>query len=242
MRSLLLISDLSDFGPQSPAAAGLRSAADVLVLDLVSSDRDGLLRACGFVREAKREEHRPRLFARIPVLDESNAIAVLDAAIGAGAEGIVLPDALGGHDVTRLDARIAVEEAMHAIDHGGIKILAEAASTARAAQGLASFRGASHRLLGLIWSAERLAAALGGIGVFDEAGRLRAPLAHVRAEVLVAAYAAGVTPIVDATVRTGGLTAATRFARDHADGFGGWLTADPADIETIGTIASGARQ
>jgi citrate lyase beta subunit len=212
MRSLLLISDLSDFGPQSPAAAGLRSAADVLVLDLVSSDRDGLLRACGFVREAKREEHRPRLFARIPVLDESNAIAVLDAAIGAGAEGIVLPDALGGHDVTRLDARIAVEEAMHAID------------------------------LGLIWSAERLAAALGGIGVFDEAGRLRAPLAHVRAEVLVAAYAAGVTPIVDATVRTGGLTAATRFARDHADGFGGWLTADPADIETIGTIASGARQ
>jgi citrate lyase subunit beta/citryl-CoA lyase len=242
MQSLLLVSDISDFNETSPARTGLGAGADILVIDLSDTDGEASASAFGvaydFIRAASAEANRPRLFVRVPALDKAQAINVLDAAIGAGAEGIVLPGALGGHDVTRLDARISVEEAVHAVNHGRVKIIAEAAGTARAAMGLASFRGASHRLVGLIWSAERLAADFGGISSRTRDGTLRAPLDWTRGQFLVAARAAGVTAITDIAEMAADWRALC--AADRDDSFGATLTRDPNRIAEIAGIMEGA--
>jgi citrate lyase subunit beta/citryl-CoA lyase len=219
MRSLLLLSGIADV---AAAHVALASNVDCIVIDLMALDgqagAEGHRITAEMLRDAKARPTRPKLFVRMPPLDHAGAISLLDAMIGAGAEGIVLPGALGGHDVTRLDARISVEEAVHAIDHGSVKIIAEAASTARGVHGLASFRGASHRLSGLIWSPERLAGDLGGMGAWTSAGALRAPLAYAGAQVVIAAYAAGVTAIFDAGTDDVALRS-ERYVAAQADGF-----------------------
>jgi citrate lyase subunit beta/citryl-CoA lyase len=243
MQSFLLVSDLTDFSDDSAAGVGLRSAADVLVLDLAgpgahAGDADA---AYTFIRASRTLPVRPRLYARIPVLDDPAAITILDAAIGAGAEGIVLPNALGGHDVTRLDARISVEEAIHAIDHGSVRIIAEAASTARAAMDLATFRGASHRLSGLIWSADRLASDLGGISTRTPDGALRAPLAWARGHFLIAAAAANVAAIVDITAAWPADSLHARLRDNRDDGFGGAVTRHADELADIAAIMGKSR-
>jgi citrate lyase subunit beta/citryl-CoA lyase len=239
MRSLLLISKTADFnaGPDGPLHAG----ADAIVVDVATGSGDTLAAALAFMRDARQVRDRPSIYVRIPVLDDPSSIGVLDAAIGAGADGVVLPNAHSGHDVTRLDARISVEEAVHAIDQGVVRIIAEAADTAKAVQGLLSFRGASHRLTGMIWSADRLADDLGGISVLTPDGHLRAPLATARGLFLIAAAAAGVAPISDSSADRPAKSTGDRYRNAHADGFSAGLTRDPNAVGEIAAIMSAPR-
>ena len=148
-----------------------------------------------------------------------------------------MPKALGGHDVTRLDARISVEEAVHGRDNGSVRIIAEAAITARAALALATFRGASHRLIALIWRSHSLAQDLGGITTHDADGRLRAPIAWARAQLLLAASAAEVLSIDHADMRSSTVPALRAVVEAaHGDGFGAIMTADAEDIALIAEI------
>lgn len=199
IRTLLALSD-----PQLLQAAGMpeqvfSSGVDGVVIDLVDSLSDAmcLVEAFAGVTAAAAFPDRSAIYVRLPGLDHADAIPLLGTTIAAGIDGIVLTDATGGQDVTRLDARISVEEAMQTRAHGQIRILAEVAGTARAALALPTFRGASHRLAGLIWAPARFARDLGDASPTRPDGRWLTPVAFVAGQCVIAAHAAGVPAILD---------------------------------------------
>jgi citrate lyase subunit beta/citryl-CoA lyase len=229
MRSLLQVSadDSAAF------EAAIASPADVVVVDLT---RPRSLAAKTAARAAMSERlaawhgtpRRPRLFVGINGFASGLADPDLDAAVAAGADGIVLPKAVGGVDVTRLDAKIAVAEAIHGIPDGRTRIVAGVGDSALSVFAAGSFRGASHRLIGLAWSTAGLAADLGTTAVRDSSGALAEAFRTARTSVLLGAAAADVQAIdePDDGASSEALAAAVR------DGF------SAASTRSIGAIAA----
>lgn len=245
MRSLFLISPDRLAGITTLPQENATWSADCIVLDIseasVDAVADHLGIVLGILRQWQPAAKRPKLYARLPAIEEPRAISVLGSVISTGVDGVVLPRALSGHDLTRLDARISVEEAVHGVMQGSIKIIAEAADTARSAMALSSFRGASHRLAGLIFSAERLAADMQGISPRTTDGNLRAPIAWARAQFLVAAASAGVAALFDNQTKSETRSAIAIYGEAYADGFDGAVTTEAEDIAAINAAMSGAR-
>ncbi len=240
MRSLLLV-PASD--PRRMEEA-LGSGADVIVVDL-----EGLVAAADkltaraamadFVAAHAGQPERPRLHVRINGFSSGLTDLDLDAAVAAGAEGIMLPQAGGGTDVTRLDAKIAVAEAVHGLPDGRTRITALTGESAHAVFQAGTYRGASHRLAGLAWGAERLAADLGARAVRGAGGELLDAFRMARALTLLGAVAAGVTPIDGLHGGFDGLEAACRDAA--RDGFTAKLAADAAQVAVINAVFDAAR-
>ena len=116
--------------------------------------------------------------------------ADLDVTIPAVPDGLVLPKCLGGADVQRLSANLAVREAEYDLVDGSTRVIAIAADSACALFAFASYRGASHRLEGLAWGGEDLAADLGAETNRLPDGGYCAPYALARTLTLVGAVAA----------------------------------------------------
>lgn len=251
MRSLLLVPATS----AEALSSALDCGADVVVVDLeatVPVDAEAAARAAmvDFVTRGAERAERPRLHVRIHGFGSGLLDADLDAAVAAGADGIVLPKAAGGMEITRLDAKIAVCEAVHGVAEGRTRIVAMVAETAHALLQTASFRGASRRLVGMAWSARSLAADLGATATRDTDGRLADAFRLARTTTLVGAVAADCAPIDEAHEPVDdleGLAAACRAAA--ADGFTAKLARDPRQIPVInaaftpgeGAIAAAAR-
>jgi len=196
MRSLLFVPALD----AAKLEKSLASGADVIIADLedsVAADAKEAARAVvvDFLKAHAGRSERPRLHVRINGFGTGLADRDIDAAVAAGAEGLMLPKAAGGMDITRLDAKIAVAEAVHGIPEGHTRIVAIVTETAHAVFQAGTYRGASHRLAGMAWGAEDLSADLGAQetrradGTFLDAFRL------ARTLTLVGAVAAEVTPI-----------------------------------------------
>lgn len=198
-RTLLTIADPLILQSAQMMEQVFSAGADAVIIDLVGSLNEAakLVEAFAAITAAVHHKPRPPLYVRLPSLDHPDAIALLGTAIAAGVEGIVQTEASGGQDVTRLDARISVEEAMQTREHGQISILAEVADTARAALALPTFRGASHRLRGLIWSPTRLARDLGDTSPTRPNGHWLTPVAFVAGQCVIAATATGVPAILN---------------------------------------------
>lgn len=235
MRSLLFV-------PASDARKlekSLGSGADVVILDLedsVALDAKDAARAIAvdFLRAHAARTDRPRLHVRINGFASGFADRDIDGAVAAGADGLMLPKAAGGMDITRLDAKIAVAEAVHDIPDGRTRIVAIVTETAHAVFQTGSYRGASHRLTGMAWGAEDLSADLGAgtargaDGAFLDAFRL------ARAMTLLGAVAAEVTPIdgVYTDFRDlDGLRA--ECAAAARDGFTAKMAVHPAQVAVI---------
>ena len=235
MRSLLFVPALD----ARKLEKSLGSGADVILVDLedsVAPDAKEAARgiAVAFLKANAGATDRPRLFVRINGFDTGLADRDIDAAVAAGAEGLMLPKAAGGMDITRLDAKIAVAEAVHDIREGRTRILAIVTETAHAVFQAGTYRGASHRLAGMAWGAEDLSAALGAAearrpdGAFHDAFRL------ARTLTLLGAVAAEVTPIdgVYTDFRDlDGLRAECVAAA--ADGFTAKMAIHPAQVAVI---------
>ena len=217
MRSLLIVGDGS--------AAGSASGADALILDAAAAA--ALPVAAG----------GPAIFVRLPPLDAPDALGALEAAARLKPRGVALPLAAGGGDVQRLGARLAVQEAVLGLADGSIGVLAFATESPEAIFGLSSYRGASARLAGLIWSAAPLDAALRAAPRRRDAAD--GPLRLARNLALYAARAAGVLAL-DApfpeVADLQGLRAEAIAARD--DGFDGKAALDPAQAAVINAIFS----
>lgn len=235
MRSLLFV-------PATATAKldkGLASGADVVIVDLedsvaASAKDQGRETMSAFVRAHAGATERPRLYVRVNGFSTGLTDADLDAAVAAGADGIMLPKAGGGPDVTRLDAKIAVAEAVHAIPDGRTRIVAIVTETADAVFRAGTYRGASHRLAGMAWGAEDLSADIGAAtargadGAFLDAFRL------ARTLTLLGAVAAEVAPIdgVYTDFRDpAGLEAECRAAA--RDGFTAKMAIHPAQVAII---------
>jgi citrate lyase subunit beta/citryl-CoA lyase len=240
MRSLLFVPGDDD----KKLAKALASDADALIVDLEDSVADARkpaarAAAAAFVAEARRLAARPRLYVRVNPLASGLIAADLDAVIPAAPDGVVLPKCLGGADVQRLGANLAVREAEHGLADGSTRIVAIATESARALFGFASYRSASGRLEGLAWGGEDLAADLGA-----ETNRLPdraccAPYALARTLTLVGAVAAEARPI-DAVYTNfrdlDGLRAEALAAR--RDGFVAKMAIHPAQIPVINAVFS----
>ncbi len=196
MRSLLFVPALD----RAKLEKSLASGADVIVADLedsVAGDAKEAARAVvvDFLGAHAGRGDRPRLHVRINGFDTGLADRDIDAAVAAGAEGLMLPKASGGSDITRLDAKIAVAEAIHDIPDGRTRIVAIVTETAQAVFQTGTYRGASHRLSGMAWGAEDLSADLGATAARDADGRFLDAFRLARTMTLLGAVSAGVTPI-----------------------------------------------
>jgi len=238
MRSLLFVPADSE----KKLAKGLESGADALILDIedsVSLANKPLARetARAFLAAHSGRTDRPRLMVRVNALDTGLTDADLEAVVGARPDAIMLPKSEKGADVTLLDAKLTVQEAIHGLDDGAIKILVVATETAKAIFGLGSYQGSSPRLSGLTWGAEDLSADIGSETNRGTDGRHTEPFRMARSLCLFGAVAAGVQPIdtvFPAFRDSEGLRVECEEAR--RDGFLAKMAIHPAQVPVINAV------
>ena len=235
LRSYLFVPGDSDRKLDKAMQAG----ADALIADLedsvAPSEKDkarGI--TAGFLRAARSQAERPHLFVRVNGLTTGLTDADLDGVMAAAPDGIVLPKAAGGVDVSHLGAKLAVREAEFGLDDGITAIVAIATETARSLFALGTFSGASHRLKGMTWGGEDLSVEVGAQTNRLEDGSYTDPYRLARSLTLFGAAAARVDPI-DAVYTNfrdeAGLAAECRAAR--RDGFVAKMAIHPAQVPVI---------
>ena len=214
MRSLLI----APGNDETKLAAALASDGDVVVIDLdldVGARETARANAARFLKEAARRPGRPTAMVRIGPLCEGETDRDLDAIIAAAPCAVLLPKARGGASVQHLSVKLALHEALCGLDDGETGIIA-AVDTAETLLHLASFRGASARLIGLSWDAESLRVDIGAETARDSKGAYAGVFRLAREMTLVAAAAAGVAAIDTASAESrdgGGVMAETHAAR-----------------------------
>jgi citrate lyase subunit beta/citryl-CoA lyase len=210
VRALLIVPP----GDRAAYAEALTSGADAVVADVAAASAGG---------------HGPALYVRLPPLDDPSALGALKAATALRPRGVALATTSGA-DVQRIGARLAVEEAALGLPEGTFGVLAFATESPQAIFELASYRGASARLVALVWSTSPLDAALGADG------RRGAPFKLARDMTLLAAKAAGVLAI-DAAFAGADLEALCDEARAaRADGFDGKVALSGGQVVEIGRV------
>jgi citrate lyase subunit beta/citryl-CoA lyase len=235
MRSLLFVPGDS----LKKLEKGLTSGADVLLIDLedsvaLAAKEEARRTTSAFLTEHKANAVRPRLYVRVNGLTTGMTDADLDGVMQASPDGIVLPKAVGGVDVSHLGAKLAVREAEYGLGDGETRILAIGTENAAGVFALGSFGGASHRLMGLTWGGEDLSADLGAEANRDERGAYTDPYRLARALTLFGAAAAGVDAVDSVYTNfrdMEGLAAECREAR--RDGFVAKMAIHPAQVPVI---------
>lgn len=235
MRSLLFVPALDRAKLEKALACG----ADVIIADLedsVAPEAKAEARevVVDYLRAQAPKADRPRLHVRINGFDTGLADRDIDAAVAAGADGLMLPKAAGGMDITRLDAKIAVAEAVHGIPDGRTRIVAIITETAHAVFQAGTYRGASHRLAGMAWGAEDLSADLGATAARRPDGGFHDAFRLARTLTLLGAVAAEVTPIDGVYTDFRDLDGLRRECEAAArDGFTAKMAIHPAQVAVI---------
>lgn len=218
--------------PQEEAAlhAGLRSAADILVIDMsVSAAARSAYRqnVCEFAASRGRNPGEPALFILLDA--RSNALtADLSALMPMRPDGIMISNASGAQDIQRLDVLLTVAEADNDINAGQTRL-------AVLADGLDELDLAdkSSRLIAIAWSASRLMQRLGASRMHDASGMLVDSLRYSRARILCMAAKAN----IEAVDSESGLISTSRLNRDAteaaSDGFSGKITLTPRQAPQI---------
>jgi citrate lyase subunit beta/citryl-CoA lyase len=235
MRSLLFVP--GDSARKLEKAPG--SGADALILDLEDSvalsAKEAARKTCAeFLVAARGDAKRPRLFVRVNALATGLTDADLDAVMAGAPDAIMLPKTVGGADVSHLGAKIAVREAEFGLEDGATGIIAIATENARGIFALGSLAGASHRLRGVAWGGEDLAADVGAERNRGDDGAYTDPYRLARSLTLFAAAAAEVDAIDSVFTNfkdASGLEAECREAR--RDGFGAKMAIHPAQVPII---------
>ena len=239
MRSLII----APGDDEARLAAALMSEADAVVVDLDVAEREAArTNAARYLREAASRPDGPAPMARVGALCGGETDRDLDAIMAAAPRALILPKARGKACVQRLSAKLALREALFDLDDGATAIIASA-DTAEAVLGLASFRGASARLIGLAWDAESLRIEVGAESV-RFAGAFAGPLRQAREMVLFAAAAAGVAAIDTAFAAGGGAAARAETLEARRAGYTAKLALSPAQAVMINDVfgAAGARR
>ena len=145
---------------------GRGNTADALILDLedaVSNDRQTLARemVCDFLR-TNPERSTQQLWVRINPLGTELSLPDLAAVIPGAPDGIVLPKVYSAADVNTLSHYLSALEASEDLPEGSIKIMCVATETASSLLTFHTYLDhVTHRLVGMTWGGEDLAAALG---------------------------------------------------------------------------------
>ncbi len=238
MRSLLFVPADSP----KKLMKGMTSGADALILDLedaVAPPAKNAARATlrDFLNDARGAKARPRLYVRVNAFATGLADDDLEAVAAAAPDGILLPKCQNGADVTLLDAKLAVHEALAGLADGSIRVLALVTETPGSLFTLGSYAGASPRLEGMTWGAEDLSVALGAETNRLADGTYTDPYRLARALTLAAAAAAAVTPVNSVYVSyrdLAGLRAEAEAGR--RDGFAAKMAIHPDQVAVINEV------
>jgi citrate lyase subunit beta/citryl-CoA lyase len=235
VRSLLFVPGDS---PRKVAKAAA-SSADVVIFDLEDAVRpDAKSEARSIVRAAlEAPRGGPLRYVRVNSLGAPGCDEDLEAVLPLQPDGVMLPKLEGPHDLVTVSDKI---ERLEPADRAGrTKIIAVCTETPAATLSLASRSWAHPRLAGLLWGGEDLSVALGSATNRDDAGLYTAPFALARSLCLLAARAAGATPI-DAVFTNFRNDAGLRNEAEAArrDGFSAKAAIHPAQIETINACFS----
>ncbi len=210
-------------------------AADIVLLDLEDSVAPETKPAARLLvaQFLRSRPDRHRLWVRINPIHSDEAKRDLDAVIGAGPGGIMLPKACGRADVEALDEAITRLEITAGIEAGSIKVAALVTETAAAMFKTGDYAG-SPRLVAMSWGAEDLSSALGASEQFGPDGQYAPVFELARSLCLLGAVAAEVIPIetIQADFRDlEGLK--KRAIRVRKSGYRGMLAIHPAQLDII---------
>ena len=230
MRSLLLVSADT---PARPHAA-VRAGADALVVDLThQTEQRTTVDLRGWIaafRVAADGRSGAQIYGSVSGFGKDLVGTELEALMPVRPDGILLADTIGGQDLSRLGAMLAVHEAEHGFEDGSTRIIATV-SSARGVLAMGSLAEVSRRLAGIAWDAEALRADLGADAVFEAAGTYADPYRTARSMTLFAAAAAKVRAIDTACVGINGVADQCRTAR--RDGFSAKLALYPTQVPII---------
>ena len=174
-------------------------------------------------------------WARINPLDGLFWRDDLAAVMAGRPDGIMVPKASGPEQLLALAAELYELEGRNAMASGSTRILPLVSETPAAALSIGAYATCSlPRLAGLTWGAEDLSSALGAQRKRDGAGHWSDTFRWVRAQVVLAAHAAGVAAIDTLHSDFRDLAGLERIARESfADGFSGMLAIHPAQVPVI---------
>ena len=213
----------------------LGSGADVLLIDLedsVAPEAKAAARtiAAAFIAHVAAVD-RPKLYVRVNDLASGLLRDDLAAIMFSHPDGIMLPKANSGADVSAL-ARMMDETGSEAATRAGI--IAIATETPLALLQMHSFIGAERRLLGMTWGAEDLGTAIGAATAREPSGEFTGPFALARNLCLITAHAAGVLAIDSIYADFRDEAGLEREARQAArDGFSAKMAIHPAQVPII---------
>ena len=204
------------------------SDADAIIFDLEDSVALANTQAARDLLKTLKRDGGPRWWVRINPLRTDHHKPDLEVFASADFEGVVLPKAESGADISELAHRT-----------GNLPIHAIVTETAASLFGLLSYRETKAPLAAMCWGAEDLSAALGATSKYDADGALSFTYRLARSLTLAGAVAAGVQPVdgVFADFRdAAGLTAEARAAA--REGFTGKLAIHPDQIGPINAAFS----
>lgn len=211
------------------------SPADALILDLEDSVApENRVRARGLAREYLRAGDSSKLWVRINPVGSADFVADMAAVIAGAPAGLIVPKPDGPEALHILDAHLITLETEAGLPIGSTHLMPVATETPTAVLSLSAYRSPLPRLAALSWGAEDLAAALGAATNRDETGAFLFIHQMVRAQMLLAAKAAGVAAIetLHADFRDrDGLVRVARAAQ--REGFSGMLAIHPDQVEII---------
>ncbi|MFN3888805.1 MAG: HpcH/HpaI aldolase/citrate lyase family protein [Beijerinckiaceae bacterium] len=215
----------------------LASGADAVVLDLedsVAANAKDAARRGARDALASSPRNGPKLIVRVNALSSKEIEADIDAIAEFAPHALMLPKARGGDDAQHLSIKLAVREAQLGLADGAIGVLPIATERADALFRLASYRGATARLIALAWSAEDLTASIGAFVNRLPGGGWTPPFALARNMALFAAASAGAPAIDAAFVDFRDMQALRReCAEAKRDGFSGKLAIHPDQVAII---------
>jgi citrate lyase subunit beta/citryl-CoA lyase len=214
----------------------LSSGADVVIFDLEDAVQpEAKAEARALVVQMLREAPRggkPQFYVRVNPLDSRWCPDDLAALLPMRPRGVMLPKTSGPGDLGRLDTLIGPHEAAGA--SGETRIIAICTETPASTLSLATASWRHPRLEGLLWGGEDLSAEIRATGNREASGSYTAPFQLARTLCLLAARAAGVTPI-DAVFTNfrdeAGLAQEAAAAR--RDGFAAKAAIHPNQVATI---------
>jgi citrate lyase subunit beta/citryl-CoA lyase len=205
-------------------AKALDSEADAIIFDLEDSVAPAKKpRAREILKSLPKRSNGPQWWVRINPLGSEFHKDDLKLIGSAYIQGLVLPKAESGADVTQLAHRT-----------GNIPIHAIVTETPASLFGLLSYRDPKSPLAAMSWGAEDLSAALGASSKLDADGQLSFTYKLARSLCLAGAVAAGVQPVdgVFADFKDeDGLRAEAQAAR--REGFTGKLAIHPDQVPVI---------
>jgi citrate lyase subunit beta / citryl-CoA lyase len=217
-------------------AKALVSGADVLLIDLedsVALEAKAAARgiAAAFIAMHLSNADRPQLYVRVNDLEAGLTRDDLAAIMPSRPDGIMLPKANSGADVSTL-ARLMDEAGAEAAARVGI--IAIATETPLALLKMHSFVGAEPRLRGMTWGSEDLGTAIGAATAREPSGEFTGPFALARNLCLITAHAARVQPIDSIYADFRDEAGLEREARAAArDGFTAKMAIHPAQVPII---------